>query len=141
MELLLSQRVRSVRLLVPAPYRYDEWELSNAIAARDKRGAVAALFKRVREGAPEPLMVGSLASAVRTLMMVRDLADRGRPATAIAKATGLHPYVVSKTLRGAAAYEPHALREAHRMLAALDRSSKEGAADAVDGLFATLLAL
>lgn len=133
--------VSAVRTLVAAPTHQDEWELSNTISAHDRRGAVAALFRRVREGAPEQLLLGTVASAVRSLLMVRDLTDRNRPAAAIAKATGMHPYVVSKTLRGAAAADPKRLRRAHAALATLDRHAKDGRADTIDGLFAVLVSL
>jgi len=136
-----SVTVSAVRTLVAAPSHEDEWELSNAVAAHDKRSALAALFRRVRDGAPEQLLLGTVAAAVRSLLTVRDLTDRGRPASAIAAATGMHPYVVSKTLRGASAADPARLRRAHAALALLDRQAKEGRADAVDGLFAVLMAL
>jgi DNA polymerase III delta subunit len=133
--------IAAVRSLVPAPATEDEWELANALAAHDKRRAVSALFRRLHDGTPEQLLLGSIASSVRSLLMVRDLAGRGNAAGAIAAATGLHPYVVSKTLRGAAAYDTARLTRAHRMLAALDLQAKNGQADAADGLFAVLLAL
>ncbi|HTP56707.1 MAG TPA: DNA polymerase III subunit delta [Candidatus Paceibacterota bacterium] len=133
--------IATVQLLVPRPHQMDEWELSDAIGTRDKRGAITALHRRVANGTPEPLLIGSLASSVRSLLMVRELADRGIPPAAIAKSSGLHPFVVAKTLRGARAYDPRALRNAHSHLALLDRASKEGRADAVDGLFGILLAL
>jgi DNA polymerase-3 subunit delta len=133
--------VEAVRALVAQPQSVDQWELSNALAGRDKRGSVAALWRKVREGTPEPLLVGAVASAVRTLVMVRDLADRGQPATVIAKTTGLHPFVVSKNLAGARAYTPATLVSAHRALAVLDRQAKTGQADAIDGLFSILLGL
>ena len=131
----------AVRMLVLRPPQQDDWELSNAIAARNKRGALAALYRRISAGTPEPLLIGSLASALRSLMMIRELLDRGLAAPAIASMTGLHPYVVSKTLRGARLYEPAALAAAHRSLASLDRATKEGRADGTDGLFGIIMAL
>lgn len=131
----------AVTALVPLPQQQDEWELSNAIAAHDKRGAIAALHRRIAAGAPEPLLIGNVASAVRSLLMVRDLLDRGRPNAAIAAATGLHPYVVMKTVRGARMFKPDSLLAAHRNLATLDRAMKDGRADGIDGLFSVLITL
>jgi DNA polymerase-3 subunit delta len=133
--------VDAVRLLVPEASVDDPWGLANALASNDKRGALAALWQRMIEGTAEPLLLGSLASAVRTLVTIRDLAERGNPAAAIAKTGGLHPFVVSKNLRGAMAYTAGALPTALRTIAELDRDAKSGNADALDSLFSILLAL
>lgn len=131
----------AVRTLVPQPPQQDDWELSNALAAHDKRGALAALYRRIASGTPEPLLIGTIASALRSLIMVRELIDRGRPTAAIASATGLHPYVVSKTLRGSRLYDPRSLSAAHRRCALLDRAMKDGRTDGIDGLFGIIVAL
>jgi DNA polymerase-3 subunit delta len=130
-----------VGILVAQPPSSDQWELSNALSGHDKRGSIAALWRKVREGTPEPLLVGAVAASLRTLVMVGDLSANGQPAAAIARSAGLHPFVVSKTLAGARQYRPEGLRSAHLELARLDRLAKTGAADAVDGLFSILIGL
>ena len=132
---------QAVQLLTPARYEQDEWELSNALAAHDKRSAIAVLWKRLREGVSEQLLLASLAAGIRNLSMVKDLQMRRQPVGVIAATTGLHPFVVSKTTRGAAAADAEKLRHAHLGLATLDRNAKEGNADTVDGLFSILLGL
>lgn len=131
----------AIHALVAPPPERDEWELSNALAAQDKRGAIGALWRRLSQGTAEQLLLGSLASGIRTLMTVKDLAGRGLSPAAVAKTAGLHPYVVTKTLRGAASYTGEQLAGAHERLAGLDRSAKSGHADMTDGLFAVLLSL
>ncbi|MCC6934382.1 MAG: DNA polymerase III subunit delta [Candidatus Yanofskybacteria bacterium] len=130
-----------VIMLVRPRYERDEWGLSNAIAAYDKRGIMTSLWKRVMEGAPEQLLVGSLAAGIRTALMVADLRSRGMAPGAIAKTSGLHPFVVAKTLRGAAAARIESLREAHLALARLDRLAKDGLAQSADALFSVMLRL
>lgn len=129
----------AIQLLAPHRTEYDEWELSNALAARNKRAIITTLWKRLHEGAAEQLLIGSIAAGMRNLAMVKELAGRGTPAVSIAKLAGLHPFVVSKTLRGAQATDADALRRAHIALATLDRSVKEGTAHAADELFSILL--
>lgn len=131
----------AVHVLVPSRYDQDEWELSNALAAVDKRGAVTALWRRLQEGVSEQMLLGSLAAGIRNVSMVKDLQDRHQPVGTIAKLTGLHPFVVSKTVRGAAKADGTSLRRAHLRLAQLDRTAKNGLSDTVDGLFSILLAL
>lgn len=133
--------LNAVHALVPTRYDQDEWELSNALASLDKRAAVTALWRRLQNGASEQMLLGSLASGIRNVSMVKDLQDRHQPTATIAKLSGLHPFVVSKTVRGAAKADRDALRRAHCGLAHLDRAAKDGRADAVDGLYAILLAL
>lgn len=130
-----------VELLVPQRVERDEWELSNALAAHDKRSLVSALWKKLNEGTPEQLLMGSLASGFRNLIMVKDLLQRQHASATIATTTGLHPFVVSKTLSGARAADSSRLARSHIALALLDRGAKDGRMDMVDGLFSILLAL
>jgi DNA polymerase III delta subunit len=128
-------------LLISPRIERDEWELSNALAAHDKRSLVAALWKKLHEGTPEQLLMGSLAAGFRNLIMVKDLLKRNHASAGIAKATGLHPFVVSKTLSGARTADSSRLARAHIALALLDRGAKDGRMDMTDGLFSILLAL
>lgn len=130
-----------VRLLTPVREEQDEWELSNALSAHDKRAIIGVLWKQLQTGVAEQKLLGSLASGIRNLSMVKDMQVRGKPVGATAATTGLHPFVISKTMRGAAAADTGKLRRAHIGLAELDRSYKDGRADIVDGLFAILLSL
>ncbi len=131
----------AVSMLVGTRPEHEEWAFSNAIAARQKRDAIVALSQRLAQGTPEQLLVGMLASAIRTLLMVGDLAQRGVSAASIAQRTGLHPFVVSKNMRGAQAYPRAQLVSAHAALARVDRAGKTGTADVVDELFSVVLAL
>jgi len=131
----------AVDLLTASREERDVWELANALSAHDKRAAVLALWRKSQEGVAEPLLIGSVAAGIRSLLMIKDLRSRSHAPASIAKLTGLHPYVVSKSLRGADAADAERLTAAHLSLAALDRASKDGRADALDGLFATLVSL
>lgn len=131
----------AVRETVTAVQERDEWELSNALAGKDKRGVLAALFRRLAEGTPEQLILGSLAAGIRTLMIVKDLSERRMTPALIARTAALHPYVVSKTLRGATLYTAPQLRRTLSELSLLDRAFKDGRADATDSLFRIVLEL
>lgn len=131
----------AVRLLVREPVERDEWGLSNALAAHDKRAVVATLWQKVHDGTPEPLLVGSVASGLRNLMLIKDLTVQKRSAAEIAKLTGIHPFVISKSSRGAMLADSQRLKSAYIALARLDRDAKDGVTDTVDGLFSLLLTL
>ncbi len=133
--------LNDVKLLTAPAIDVDEWELSNAIAAYDKRAIVSALWRRTSQGTPEQLLIGLLASGIRNALMIRDLRTRNTPTVSIATTTGIHPYVVTKSLRGAERADAEKLTRALHALSALDQASKDGRADAVDGMFTTVLAL
>jgi DNA polymerase III delta subunit len=133
--------LNDVTALVPPRYERDEWELSNALASHDKRAAIGVLWRRLQEGVSEQLLLGSIAAGIRNLSMVKDMQQRHQPSAAIASKTGLHPFVVSKTIRGAASADTVRLTSAHRALARLDRDAKSGRTDMVDGMFSVLLSL
>jgi|GEM_PF-4311983 len=130
-----------VQLLIPPRQERDEWELSNAIASHDKRAVVTALWRKLQEGNAEHMLLGSLAAGLRNLIMIKDLSTRQHIAASIAKTTGLHPFVISKSLSGARSADASRLTQAHIALALLDRGSKDGRMDITDSLFAVLLAL
>lgn len=58
----------TVRLLVPEQHEQDDFALSNAIAARDKRGALSSLFRGLADGTSEFLLLNIMAHAVRTML-------------------------------------------------------------------------
>jgi DNA polymerase III delta subunit len=130
-----------IGLLTSAPQERDEFALSNALAARDKRAALVALWIRLHQGTPGQLLLGALAHSIRTLLSVGDLASRNTSAETIAKTIGLPPFVVSRTIHGVSSYPHGALQRAHQTLAQLDRNTKNGAADLEDGLYASILNL
>lgn len=120
----------AITTLIPPPIDHDEFALTNALYNHNKRGALSALWQRITEGTPEQLLLGTLASATRTLIAVKS-----------GNTSGIHPFVAGKARTGALAYTDQQLTTAHLSLATLDRSSKDGLADLTDGLFGVLLGL
>ena len=106
----LSINLAAVDTLVPLLQERDEFELSNALAAGNKRQALAALWRRLKEGAAEQLILGLLAYSVRTLLT-----------------------------RSGSGISSQKLQQAHAALAQLDRDGKSGASAVDDRLFAVIL--
>jgi DNA polymerase III delta subunit len=131
--------VHEVHALMRPLANREEWELSDALTRNDKRGVLSALFKRLAEGTSEHLIIGGLAAGLRTILMVKELAQRSLAPAGIAKKIGAHPFVVTKTLQGINSHDPQKLRKSLADLAALDRDIKNGTRDAVDGLYAAIL--
>ncbi|MBP6886399.1 MAG: hypothetical protein KBC02_04145 [Candidatus Pacebacteria bacterium] len=133
--------VDMITLLTSARHDHDTWELSNAVAAHDKRATLKALWRSLRDGTPEQVVLGSLASGLRNLIMIQDVASRKASSAVIATTIGLHPFVVSKSLAGARLATPQKLQKAFLSLTELERSSKDGTAHLTDGLFHVVLSL
>ena len=127
--------------LVPLMDERNEFELTDALYAHNKRGIISALWRRLSDGTAEQLILGTLASGIRTMLIAQSLASRGLDTGAIAKTAGIHPFVAQKALRGANTYTEQQLRAAHGHLAQLDRSAKDGHADIIDSLMAVALEL
>jgi len=130
-----------VRSMAPASFSQDQWAISNAISAGNKRDAIKSLWYGLATGVDPFQTLGSVASSIRTLLWIRSLTDNGMPVGRIATHTGLHPYVVTKSLQGARSYDPASLTKSLSMLGDLDVDAKSGNADVVDGLFKILLAI
>jgi len=131
----------TVRLLVPLRQERDDFQLANALAAGDKRGALSALWTRLQEGTAGQLLLGAVAYATRNLLIVSDLLSRRMPVGAIAKTAGLPPFIASRMVSSIGRHDPAKLLQAHHALAELDQRSKEGKTDIEDGLFSTIINL
>jgi DNA polymerase III delta subunit len=112
----------------------SQWALTDALFSGDKRAALTALWRALQDGTPPQLVLGMATSATRALLAAHTAPGSAGP-------LGIHPFIASKAARGARHYQAEAVRRAHEALAALDRDSKDGRADTVDGMFRVLLDL
>lgn len=130
----------AVRLLTyPAGAQSSIFALTDALANRDKRNALNELDRQLSSGTDPHYLLSMYAFAIRNILAVKDLADRGTGPAEVAAKSGLHPFVAKKTLVAAGHYDAEALRAAHRWLWAADRATKNGGRDATDTLYDFLL--
>ena len=132
---------QDVATLVVPPDDGNEFALTDALYAHDKRALVAALWRRLAEGSPEQMVLGTLASGVRSLLIAKAMHAQGSAPAVIAKAAGIHPFVAQKAVRGSSGYAMPSLLKAHERLAGLDRAIKDGRADGTDALMDVVLGL
>lgn len=111
------------------------FELTDALARRDKTGAFSCLYQALNSGQKPGDILSMIAFQFRNLIMLRDLVDREVAVTEIIKKTGLHPFVAKKTVGFVKNFTGAELKERHRKLMDIDISSKSGQRDVVDGLF------
>lgn len=119
----------------------DVFELTNAVARRDTKGALARLQKLVDAGTAPEGILPALAWQIRTLIQVRDMLDRRVPEPYMAEQAGLSDFVVRKSVGQARQFSMVKLLEIHHQLLELDHAVKTGRADAdltIDALVAEM---
>jgi DNA polymerase III delta subunit len=128
-------------LTSPADPQSNVFALTDALARRDKRAVLRELADQLAHGADPTYLLSMYAFAIRNMLMVKDVAGRGAPPRTIASVTGLHPFVVTKTLTATAGYAQDRLLSAHAWLAEGDRAVKGGRWDATDALYDFVLSV
>jgi DNA polymerase-3 subunit delta len=85
-----------VELLVKPNIEGDFFKTIEALASKDKRLALSLIHKHLDDGEAVLKILSMIAYQFRTLLVIKDLQDKKAPYAAIAKKSGLHPFVVQK---------------------------------------------
>ena len=101
------------------------FDLTDALARRDRARALSLLHELLEAGESPVGIVAFAAMQTRALIQVQALAERGMRAAQIAQSAGLAPYVVEKTLPLARAFSASELEGAHRQLLEIDAALKQ----------------
>jgi DNA polymerase-3 subunit delta len=117
-------RVEDVRALTPASHQARVFDLTDALARRDRIRALAVLHELLAAGESPLGIVALTAYQTRTLMQVKALAERGMRPPQIATTAGMAPFVVEKTLPLARQLTFAQLEAAHRALLDIDTGLK-----------------
>ncbi len=119
-------KVEDVELLVKAKIDDNVFELTDAFGRRDKSRVLKILHDFSGLGFSPEYLLGMIALQLRNLIQVKDLSDRGVSQPEVQKQTGLHPYVVKKTLEQSRLFDLDRLKIIYRKLAELDERIKRG---------------
>lgn len=117
-------RVEDVRLLTPASRQTRIFDLTDALARRERSRALALLHALLAAGESPLGIVALTAYQTRTLLQVKSLAERGMRAAQIAQTAGMAPFVVEKSLGLARQLSFAQLEAAHRTLLDVDTALK-----------------
>lgn len=137
--ILTEQAVRV--LATPTDRQANVFALTDAISERSKRGVLRELHSQMAMGNEAHYLLSMYAFAIRNLITIKDLAERGLTAPVIAKQAGMHPYVAKKGLVASRNYETDELTRAHAWLAQADKDTKNGVRDATDTLYDFVLSV
>ena len=136
---------QDVELLVPYTEDAEDFGLANAIGQQNAQKAYDQLHKMLDEGKHPMAVLGSIATQIRGLLEVKDMAERGMSPQEIAeKKNWRSDYAAKMRLREAARFSAARLEEILELLLEIDLSIKTGQVDsllALDQLLARLCAV
>jgi DNA polymerase-3 subunit delta len=113
-----------VRLLTAATQPANRFELTDALARKDRTRALALVHEQLAAGESALAIIGQIAYQTRTLIQVKALAERGMRGGQIAQTVGMSPYVVEKSVALARQFTFAQLVAAHRALLEMDAALK-----------------
>lgn len=113
-----------VRVLTPTTQQVRIFDLTDALARRDRPRALALLHELLDAGESPLGIVALTAHQTRALIQVKALAERGMRSYQIAQAAGMAPFVVEKSLPLARQFSMAQLESAHHELLKVDTALK-----------------
>ena len=105
-----------VKLLTPTTHQARVFDLTDALARRDRARALGLLHELLDAGESPLGIVALTAHQTRSLLQVKALAQRGLRPAQIAQTAGMSPYVVEKSLPLARQFTFAQLEAAHHAL-------------------------
>ena len=140
-----SIQVADVELLVPYTEEAERFGMSNAIGQRNARKVYDQLRKELDEGKNPMAILAGIAAQIRSLIEVKDMAERGMTPAEIAQVKGWRSdYAAQMRLKEAAKFSMPRLEEILALLLEFDLAIKRGRMDnllALDTLIARLCAV
>ena len=130
-----------VALLVRSKIEADIFATIDEIAQKNKKQALGLLYRHLQKGESPYYLLTMLVFQFRTILQIRDMAERKLPYESMLQKTKLHPYVLKKGLRVSQNFSLGELKGIYENLFALDQDLKTGKvepAGAFDLLVATL---
>ncbi len=100
------------------------FDLTDALAQRNRKQALNILHDLLADGEPPIKLISTVTSQVRSLLLVKELAQKGMRSPAIASAIGMSPFVADKAMRQIGNFTMPQLEGAYRQLLATDAALK-----------------
>ncbi len=116
--------VEDVRLLSTQVQEARIFDLTDALAQRNRKQALDILHDLLADGEPPLKLISTITSQVRSLLLVKELAEDGLRVSQIVSATGMAPFVAEKALRQIGRFSPKQLEGAYRELLSTDAALK-----------------
>jgi len=116
--------VDDVRKLSAQVQEARVFDLTDALAQRNRKQALDILHDLLADGEAPLRLISTITSQVRSLLLVKELSQKGMRAAEIASTAGLSPFVAEKALRQVGKFTVSQLENSYRQLLAADASLK-----------------
>lgn len=100
------------------------FDLTDALAQRNRKQALNILHDLLSDGEPPLKLIGTITSQVRSLLLVKELAQKGSRTAEIASKLGIAPFVADKSLRQVGNFTTVQLESTYRQLLETDAALK-----------------
>jgi DNA polymerase-3 subunit delta len=100
------------------------FDLTDALAQRNRKQALNILHDLLSDGEPPLKLISTITSQVRSLLLVKELSQKGMRAPQISSTLGIAPFIVDKALRQVGKFNMTQLEDAYRQLMATDAALK-----------------
>ncbi|MBE3559206.1 MAG: DNA polymerase III subunit delta [Ktedonobacteraceae bacterium] len=119
--IITEQEVRRLSAQVQEARIFD---LTDALAQRNSRQALNVLHDLLADGEPPLKIISTIITQVRSLLLVKELAQKGMRGAQIASTLGIAPFLVEKSLRQLGKFHTAQLENTYRQLLATDAALK-----------------
>lgn len=123
-----------VQLLSPYAAEASIFDLVDALGGRDARRAATLFQQKLAEGTDPFYLFTMFVRQFRLLIQVKEMAEGGSQAAAIASELRLHPFVGNKLLQQSRGFSLPQLEQIYRYLLQIDVGSKTGQTDLLTAL-------
>src|SRR5579884_384724 len=100
------------------------FDLTDALAQRNRQQALDILHDLLADGEPPLRLISTITSQVRSLLLVKELAQKGMRGPQIAATLGIAPFIAEKALRQIGKFSAAQLESAYRSLLETDAALK-----------------
>lgn len=121
-----SIEINDVRKLIEPKTESAIFETIDAIAKRDKKLALELIHKHLKKGDPPFYLLSMINYQFRNIISVKDMKEKGRNYGQIIKESGLHPFVVKKSLSLSEKFSMEDLKKIYKKIFQTDISVKTG---------------
>lgn len=118
--------VKDVELLVRPNIQSNIFAFIDALGRKNIQRAREELQRLLTQGEHELYIISMIVYQFRNLLIVKDLLERGKTASEIPSQSGLHPFVVQKSISQASGFSLSDLKKIYRHLLETDLDIKTG---------------
>lgn len=116
--------VADVRQLSAQVQEARIFDLTDALAQRNRKQALNILHDLLSDGEPPLKLISTITSQVRTLLLVKELAQKGMRSAQIASTLTIAPFIADKAYRQVGNFSAQQLEHTYRELLATDAALK-----------------